>query len=91
MTSPPLTPSRRVREPYVAMTTAYPLPANAALDNNATYFEFQVEKPVAQIPGTGAPQLRQAGAPLTAPASAIPMRPDTVPSRYPGNDPGSRG
>jgi protein TonB len=26
------------------------------IDTNQTYFEFQVEKPVAQIPGTGAPR-----------------------------------
>ncbi|HVF39852.1 MAG TPA: TonB family protein [Gemmatimonadaceae bacterium] len=26
------------------------------IDDNQTYFEFQVEKPVAQIPGTGAPR-----------------------------------
>src|SRR5215208_1068695 len=26
------------------------------IDQNQTYFEFQVEKPVAQIPGTGAPR-----------------------------------
>lgn len=28
----------------------------AVVDPNQTYFEFQVEKPVAQIPGTGAPR-----------------------------------
>jgi periplasmic protein TonB len=31
-------------------------PLAPVTDNNATYFEFQVEKPVAQIPGQGAPQ-----------------------------------